>query len=94
MIQLRMIQLPQENLIPGFVCILLERKPLPVTIFYEFNSAIVRLLRTLNLNCVSHVKTTPSTKYQTILEPSISLCLPPDTLLTKSQVSFVVHEGY
>ena len=31
----RMIQLPQENSILGIVCILLERKPLPVIIFYE-----------------------------------------------------------
>ena len=31
------IQLPQENSIPGIVCILLERKPLPVIIFYESN---------------------------------------------------------
>ena len=33
----RMIQLPQENSIPGIVCILLERKPLPVIILYESN---------------------------------------------------------
>ena len=31
------IQLPQENSIPGIVCSLLERKPLPVIIFYESN---------------------------------------------------------
>ena len=33
----RMIQLPQENSIPGIVCILLERKRLSVIIFYESN---------------------------------------------------------
>ena len=33
----RMIQLPQENAIPGIVCILLERKLLSVIIFYESN---------------------------------------------------------
>ena len=33
----RMIQLLQENSIPGIVCILLERKPLPAIIFYESN---------------------------------------------------------
>ena len=33
----RMIQLPQENSIPGIVCILLERKPLPAINFYESN---------------------------------------------------------
>ena len=33
----RMIQLPQENSIPGIVCILLERKLLPVIIFFESN---------------------------------------------------------
>ena len=33
----RMIQLPQENSIPGIVCILLERKQLSVIIFYESN---------------------------------------------------------
>ena len=46
----RMIQLPQENLIPGIVCILLEQKPLSAIIFYESNqrnSAMVRLLRML-----------------------------------------------
>ena len=31
----RMIQLPQKKLIPGIVCIPLERKPLPVIIFSE-----------------------------------------------------------
>ena len=31
----RMIQLLQENSIPGIVCILLERKRLSVFIFYE-----------------------------------------------------------
>ena len=34
-----MIQLPQENSIPGIVCILLERKLLPVIIFYEIQLA-------------------------------------------------------
>ena len=33
----RMIQLPQENSIPGIFCILLERKRLSVIIFYESN---------------------------------------------------------
>ena len=33
----RMIQLPQKNSIPGIVGILLERKLLPVIIFYESN---------------------------------------------------------
>ena len=33
----RMIQLPQENSIPGIVSILLEWKLLPVIIFYESN---------------------------------------------------------
>ena len=33
----RMIQLPQENSIPGIVCIPLERKRLSVIIFYESN---------------------------------------------------------
>ena len=33
----RIIQLPQENSIPGIVCILLEWKPLPVIISYESN---------------------------------------------------------
>ena len=33
----RMIQLPQENTITEIVCILLERKLLPVFIFYESN---------------------------------------------------------
>ena len=32
-----MIQLLQENSIPEIVCVLLEWKPLPVTIFHEFN---------------------------------------------------------
>lgn len=32
-----MIQLPQENSIPGIFCILLERKRLSVIIFYESN---------------------------------------------------------
>ena len=32
-----MIQLPQENLVPGIACILLERKPLPAVIFHESN---------------------------------------------------------
>ena len=32
-----MIQLSQETSIPGVVCILLERRPLPVIIFYESN---------------------------------------------------------
>ena len=32
-----MIQLPQEILIPGIVCLVLERKPLPAIIFYESN---------------------------------------------------------
>ena len=32
-----MIQLLQENSIPGITCILLEQKPLPVIIFYESN---------------------------------------------------------
>ena len=32
-----MIRLMQENSIPGIVYILLERKPLPVIIFYESN---------------------------------------------------------
>ena len=32
-----MIQLPQENLIPGIVRLVLERKPLPAIIFYESN---------------------------------------------------------
>ena len=47
MLMERMIQLPQENLIPGIVCILLEREPLPVIILYESNlhkGATVRLL--------------------------------------------------
>ena len=49
----RMIQLPQENSIPG---ILLERKLLSVIIFYESNlrnSAKVRLLRMLK-PCAAH----------------------------------------
>ena len=33
----RMILLPQENSIPGIVCITLEWKLLPVIIFYESN---------------------------------------------------------
>ena len=33
----RMIQLPQENSIPGIVCILLEWKLLLFIIFYESN---------------------------------------------------------
>ena len=33
----RMIQLPQENSIPGIFCILLERKRLSAIIFYESN---------------------------------------------------------
>ena len=33
----RMIQLLQENSIPGIVCTLLERKLLPAIIFYESN---------------------------------------------------------
>ena len=33
----RMIQLLEENSIPGIVCIPLEQKPLPVIIFYESN---------------------------------------------------------
>ena len=37
MLMERMIQLPQENSIPGFFCILLERKRLSVIIFYESN---------------------------------------------------------
>ena len=32
-----MIQLPQENSIPGIGCILLEWKPLPVITLAEFN---------------------------------------------------------
>ena len=30
----RMIQLPQENSIPGILCILIERKPLPAIIYF------------------------------------------------------------
>ena len=48
----RMIQLSQENSIPGVVCILLQRKLLPVIIFCESKlrkGATVRLLRMLKL---------------------------------------------
>ena len=78
---------------PGIVCILLEWKPLHVIIFYESNQC--------NGDAIAHAHTTCCMlkphlllsikmfwKLQSALSPS------PDSLLTKSRVSFVVHEGY
>ena len=94
----RMIQLPQENSIPGIVCILLERKRLSVIIFYESNqrnSAKVRLLRMLKpraarLNHTCLVINRSGSLYIISRSVSRTRC---QLQLTKSQVSFVVHEG-
>ena len=46
-----MIQLPQENSVPGILCILIEQKPLPVILSMNPISAIV-----LYVEAVAHAQ--------------------------------------
>ena len=88
-----MIQLPQENSIPGIICIIFEQKPLPAIIFYESNqrnSVTVRLYCTCS-NHVPHVNyafcqiLNSSGRFDFAL--SLRTCC-----FTKLRVSFVVHD--